>query len=116
MPAQWTESVIVPVQKKGDKTDCSNYHGMSLLSTSYRILSNIVLSRLTPCVDEIIGEHQCGFRYNRSTTDQIFAFIRYWRKWEYSETVHQLFIGFKKAYDSVRRKYCIMFSWSLGCP
>jgi hypothetical protein len=32
------------------------------------------------------------------------AFVRYCRKWEYSEPVHQLFIDFKKAYDSVRRE------------
>jgi hypothetical protein len=58
---QWKESIIVPVHKKGDKTDCNNYRGISLLSTSYKILSNILLSRLTPYIDEIIGDHQCGF-------------------------------------------------------
>jgi hypothetical protein len=63
---------VVAIRKKGDKTDCSNYRGISLLSTSYRILSNILLSRLTPYADEIIGEHQCGFELNRSTTGQIF--------------------------------------------
>jgi hypothetical protein len=55
-----------------DKTDCNNYQGISLLSTAYRILSNILLARLTPYVNEIIGERQCGFRHNRSTMDQIF--------------------------------------------
>jgi hypothetical protein len=59
---QWKESIIVPVYKKGDKTDCNNYCGISLLSTSYKISSNILLSRLGPYVDEIIGDHQCGFR------------------------------------------------------
>jgi hypothetical protein len=42
----------------------SNYQGISLLSTSYRILSNI-LTRLILYADEIIGDHQCGFRHNR---------------------------------------------------
>jgi hypothetical protein len=93
LPDQWMGSISVPVQKRGAKTDCNNYRGISLISTSYKILSNILLSRLSTYVDEIIGDHQCGFRRNRSTTDQI---------WEYSETVHQLFIDFKKAYDSVR--------------
>jgi hypothetical protein len=60
LPVQWKESIIVPVHKKGDKTDRNNYHGISLLSTSYKILSNI-LSRLGLYVDEIIGDHQCGF-------------------------------------------------------
>jgi hypothetical protein len=61
LPDQWKESFIVPVHKKGDKTDCNNYHGISLLSTSYKISTNIILSRLGPYIDEIIGGHQCGF-------------------------------------------------------
>jgi hypothetical protein len=72
LPDQWKESIIVPVHKKGDKTDCNNYRGISLLSTSYKILSNILLSRLGPYIDQIIWGHQCGFRRNRSTADQIF--------------------------------------------
>jgi hypothetical protein len=39
----------------------NNYHGLSLLSTSYKILSNIVRSRLSPYIDEIAGDHHCGF-------------------------------------------------------
>jgi hypothetical protein len=73
LPDQWKESVIVPVHKKGDKTYCNNYRGISLLSTSYKMLSNILISRLGQYIDEIIGDHQCGFRRNRSTTDQIFC-------------------------------------------
>jgi hypothetical protein len=37
LPDQWKRSVIVPIHKKGDKTDCSNYRGISLLSTSYKM-------------------------------------------------------------------------------
>jgi hypothetical protein len=37
LPHQWRESIVVPIHKKGDKTDCSNYGGISLLSTSYKI-------------------------------------------------------------------------------
>jgi hypothetical protein len=44
-PEGWKEAIIVLIYKKGDKTDCSNYRGMSLLSITYRILSNILLSR-----------------------------------------------------------------------
>jgi hypothetical protein len=85
----------------------SNYRGISLLSTSYNILSNILLSRLGSYVDEIIGAHQCGFQLNKSTTDQIFCICQILeKKWEYNEMVHQLFIDFNKAYDLVRRQVC----------
>ena len=60
LPEEWKESIIVPIHKKGDKTDCNNYRGISLLPTVYKILSNILLSRLTPYAEEIIGDHQCG--------------------------------------------------------
>ncbi|KAJ4442050.1 hypothetical protein ANN_11916 [Periplaneta americana] len=105
VPEQWKESIIVPIFKKGDKTNCGNFRGISLLLTSYKILSNILLRRLTPYVDEIIGDHQCGFRRNRSTIDQIFCIRQIMeKKWEYKGTVHQLFIDFKMAYDSVKRE------------
>ena len=58
---EWKESIIVPIHTKGDKTDFSNYKGISLLPTTYKILSNILLSRLIPYAKEIIGDHQCGF-------------------------------------------------------
>jgi hypothetical protein len=116
LPQQWKES-IVPIFKKGDKTDCNNYRGISLLSTAYKILSNNLLVRLTPYVNEIIGDHQCGFRRNRSTTGQIF-YIRQIleKKWGYNGTVHQLFIDFKKAYDSIKREVLYNILLEFGIP
>jgi hypothetical protein len=56
-------------------------------------------------MNEVIGDHQCGFCHNRSTMDQI---LYIWQileiKWECNGMVHQLFIDFKKANDSVRRE------------
>jgi hypothetical protein len=80
LPDQWKESIIIPIHKKGDKIDCNNYHGISLLSTSYKILSNILLLRLSPYIDEIIGDHQCGFRRNNQLLIRFSALDRYWRK------------------------------------
>jgi len=98
LPEEWKESITVPIYKKGDKRDCSNYTGISLLPTTYKILSNILLSRLTPYAKEIIGDHECGFRCSRSTTDHIFCIRQILEeKWEYNEAVHQLFTDFKKA-------------------
>ena len=68
-----TKSIIVLIYKEGDKTDCSNYIGISLLPATYNILSNILLSRLISYAEEIIGDHQCGFRRNRSAADYIFC-------------------------------------------
>jgi hypothetical protein len=72
LPEEWQESIIVPIYKKGDKTNCSKHRGTSLLSTMYKILCNILLSRLTLHAEEIIGYHQCGIRSKRSTSDHIF--------------------------------------------
>ena len=81
LPEEWKESIIVPIHKKGDKTDCNNYRGISLLPTTYKILCNILLSSLIPYAKEIIGDHQCGFRRNRLTIDHICsAFAKYLRK------------------------------------
>jgi hypothetical protein len=71
LPHQWKESIVVPSHKKADKTDCSYYRGISLLSTTHKILSKIPLARLTPYANEITGDHQCGFQHNRSTAGQI---------------------------------------------
>jgi hypothetical protein len=117
LPHQWKESIVVPIHKKGDKTDCSNYRGISLLSTSYKILSNILLARLTPYAEEIIGDRQCGFRRNRSTTDQIFYIWQILeKKLEFNGTVQQLFIDFKKAYDSIRREVFYNILIEFGIP
>jgi hypothetical protein len=94
---QRKESIIVPVYKKGNKTAYNNYHGISLLSTLYKIFSNVLLSKLSPYINEINGNHQCGFRCNRPTTDQIFCIRQILEtKLEYNETEHQLLIEFKK--------------------
>jgi hypothetical protein len=85
-----------------------------LLPTSYKILSNILLSRLIPYADEIIGDHQCGFQCNRLTTDQIYIHQILEKKWEYDGTVHQLFIDFKVI--QLGGKYYTIFSLSLECP
>jgi hypothetical protein len=61
LPQQQKESVIIPDYEKADRTYCSNYRGISLLPTTYKVLSSIPSSRLTPYADEIIGIHHYGF-------------------------------------------------------
>ena len=57
------------------------------------------------------------FRRNRSTIDQIFCIRQILeKKWEYKGTVHQLFIDFKKAYDSVKREVLYNILIEFGIP
>jgi hypothetical protein len=73
LPQQWKEFISVLINIKDVKTDCSNYRRILLLPTTYKILSNIFVSKLTPHVGEIIEDHQREFQRNRSITDQIFC-------------------------------------------
>ena len=57
LPEEWKDSIIIRMVMK----HCSNYGGISFLPTTYKILSNVRLSRLTPYTEEINGCHQCGF-------------------------------------------------------
>jgi len=105
LPEEWKESIIVPIYKKGDKTDCTNYRGTKILPCMYKILSNKLLSRLTPYAEEITGDHQCEFRRSRSTSDHIFCIRQILeKKWEYNEAVYHIFIDFEKVYDSVSKE------------
>jgi hypothetical protein len=121
LPDRRKRSIITVPIYKGDKTDCSNYRGISLLSTSYKILSNILLSRLSPYVDEIVGDHQCVFRRNTSNTDQIFFFCirQILEEKKNGRTLRQcnhIFIDFKKAYDSVSWGVLYNFPVEFGVP
>jgi hypothetical protein len=48
LPDQWKESIILPVHKEGDQTPYNNFRGITLLSTSYKMLSNIGISLKIP--------------------------------------------------------------------
>ena len=71
--SQNAHTIQVCTYLKRDKTDRINYRGISVLPATCKILSTVLLSRLTPYAEEIIGYNQCGFRRNLSATDHIFG-------------------------------------------
>ena len=71
MPEEWKGSIIVPIYKQGNKIRCSNYGGISHLSNTYKILANILLSRLTPYAEEFMGIISVDF----DATDQLLFIL-----------------------------------------
>ena len=61
IPDDWTIGVIQPINKKGDKSECSNYRAITLLNITYKVLSRILYSRLVEYTEKILGDYQCGF-------------------------------------------------------
>ena len=74
LPSDLHDAVIVILYKnKGEKPDCSNYRGITLLSIAGKILARELLNRLVPTIaEDHLPETQCGFRANRGTTDMVF--------------------------------------------
>ncbi|KAK2167303.1 hypothetical protein NP493_1280g00031 [Ridgeia piscesae] len=74
VPQAWKDASIVTIYKKGDRTDCRNYRGISLLSIAGKIFARILFNRLSTYITpEVVPETQCGFRGNRSTVDMILC-------------------------------------------
>ena len=99
MPQEWGTAIIYPIYKQGDKLECHNYHGISLLSVTYKIFTNLLTSYIEPYVEEMLGDYQCGLRKGRSTTDRIFCLRMILEKaCEYKVDIYQLYIDYKQAY------------------
>jgi hypothetical protein len=63
------------------------------------------LNKFKPYAKEIVGEYQCGFKPGKSTVDHMFRRRELIEKhYEYNKPLHLLFIDFRQAYDSIKRK------------
>jgi hypothetical protein len=77
---------------------------MMLLDVTYKVLSGILYNKSTVHAEEMLGEYQCGVRANRSTTDHIYTLRQTKEKaYKYNIHLHNLFLDFKQAFDSVNR-------------
>ena len=105
-PESWSEAVIQPIHKKGNRNDPNNYRGISLLSVCSKIYSFILNKRLTLWSEEneILGETQAGFRRDRSTIDHIFTLFSMVQRYILrNKKLYVAFIDFQKAFDYISR-------------
>jgi hypothetical protein len=104
IPSEWSEGILCPVYKKGDIKQCNNYRGISLLNITYKIFATLSYNRLSKVIEPEIRNYQTGFTPNRSTVDNIFIVRQIYEKCHaYNIDLHNIFIDFSQAFDTVNR-------------
>jgi len=96
MPSSWKEAIIIPLHKNGDKRDCCNDRGITLLNTVYKVFFKVFLCRLIVYVEERLRKYQCGFRKWKSTVEQL-SIIRQIieKKYEYHQDFCRIFVDIR---------------------
>ena len=108
-PNDWSESIILPLFKKGNVNDPNNYRGISLCNIASKLYSSVINNRIKFWIEinNITGEFQAGFKSKYSTIDHIFTLLACVQK-QFSNTrnrkLYVAFIDFQKAFDSINRK------------
>ena len=70
-PQDWKRSVFIPIPKKGNAKECSNYCTIALISHASKVMLKILQARLQQYVNREFPDVQAGFRKGRGTRDQI---------------------------------------------
>ena len=70
-PQDWKRSVFIPIPKKDNAKECSNYHTVALISHTSKVMLKILQARLQQYVNHELPDTQAGFRKGRGTRDQI---------------------------------------------
>ena len=70
-PQDWKRSVFMPMPKKGNAKECSNYHTFALISHASKVMLKILQGRLQQYVNYEISDVQARYRKGRGTRDQI---------------------------------------------
>ena len=71
VPQDWKSSVFIPIPKKGNAKECSNYCTIALISHASKVMLRNLQARLQPYVNRELPDAQGGFRKGRGTRDQI---------------------------------------------
>ena len=109
--------IITLFKNKGDRSDCNNYRGISLLAIVGKVFARVALSRLQCLAERVYPESQCGFRSARSTVDMIFTLRQLQEKCrEQQKPLYLAFVDLTKAFDYVSRDGLFKILRKIGCP
>lgn len=100
----WNVARVVPVPKKGDLTDCTNYRGIALLNTVVKLLCVLVVKRVSGALEKEgrLTRAQGGFRPKEEAISQVTTLYEIChRRKRAGKATYLLFVDFKKAYDMV---------------
>ena len=103
-PSNWKTGEVVPVFKKGIKSDCANYRPLTMLNLNSKILESVVCDSLDHHLgtNELIHPNQWGFKKGLSTESLLLYLTETWKKAiDDGYKVGVLFVDFKKAFDTV---------------
>ena len=95
-------SVFIPIPKKGNDKDCSNYCTVILISHASKVTFKILQAKLQEYMNQELPDVETGFRKGRGTRDQITNFLRIMEKArEFQKNIHFGFTDYTKAFDCV---------------
>ena len=96
------KSVLIPIPKKGNAKECSNYRTIALISYASKVMFKILQARLQQYMNDELPDVQAGFRKSRRIRDQI-ANIRWIieKAREFQKNIYFCFIDYVKAFDHV---------------
>nr|VZI28413.1 unnamed protein product [Spirometra erinaceieuropaei] len=104
-PDDWGLGILVLILKKGDKTRCENYRGISLIDVAAKIFAIVLLRRFQAVRDSRTRPNQAGFRGGRGCADQIFTLRRIHEfRHSFQHPTAVCFVDFAAAFDSVHRE------------
>ena len=99
-PQHWKRSVFIPISKKGNAKECSNYRTIALISHASKVMLKILQARLQQYVNCELPDVQAGFRKGRGTRDQIANIHRIIKESrEFQKNIYFCFIDYAKAFD-----------------
>ena len=116
-PQDWKKSVFIPIPKKGNAKEYSNYHTIALISHTSKVMLKILQARLQQYVNWELPVVQAGFRKGRGTRDQIANIRRIMEKArEFQKNIYFCFIDYGKAFDCVAHNKLWKILKEMGLP